>query len=254
MMRLRDRKNVQRMTIGLVACIAGALAAALKVSGCGWGYYSDHSVRFSGYREATEFARLPRLPDFSRLNQNRLFSWDEDVGDEEVNYEKREQRKKAIDELWCLAAAAEDRGDLVEERRTLREFLDVTRGLREEEWRSSKSLQARRNSAFDILDALTAIDKGSPHQVVEDYLLARSAYDASRSPEEISKKLSSCRGDQNLQDNAAYLEAAVFYRDGKSIGVDSFAEVARRYPRSEKREAALFMSAIASMKASKGSG
>ncbi len=88
MMRLRDRKNVQRMTIGLVACIAGALAAALKVSGCGWGYYTDHSVRFSGYREATEFARLPRLPDFSRLNQNRLFSWDEDVGDEEVNYEK----------------------------------------------------------------------------------------------------------------------------------------------------------------------
>ena len=254
MMRLRDRKQSQRMTIGLVACIAAALGAALKVSGCGWGYYSDHSVRFNGYRKATEFARLPRLPDFSRMNQNRLFSWDEDVGDEEENYEERQQRIKEIDARWESAATAELNGDLVEERKKLREYVDVTQGLREEEWGSPKSLQARRNSAFDKLDALTALDKGSPLQAVQDYMRARSAYDESRPPEDVSKRLSSCRIDQNLQGNAAYLEAAVFYRDSKSIGVDSFIEVARRYPRSEKREAALFMSAIVSMKASKSSG
>lgn len=253
MMRLRDKNRLVRITIGLLACIAAALAAALKVSGCGWGYYTDHSVRFNGYRNATDFARLPRLPNFSRMNQNRLFSWNEEVGLDEETYDEHEQRQKEIDARWDAAANAELNGGVVEERKKLHEYLDLTRGLRAD-WGSPKDLQARRNSAFDKLDALTALDKGSPPHVVSAYLRARSAYDESRPPEDVSKGLLSCRSDQNLQDNAAYLEAAVFYRDGKSIGVNSFADVATRYRRSEKREAALFMSAIASMKASGSSG
>jgi TolA-binding protein len=250
-MKMRCRRRATTRTIVLLAGIAGALAAALNVSGCGWDYYTDHSVRFNGYRKATEFARLPRLPEFSRMHQDRFFSWDDDVGHTEESYDESEQKQKEIDARWEAAASAELNGDRVKERMNLREYLDLTSGLGEEVWGISNNLQTRRNSAFDKLDALTALDKGSPHQVVQDYLLARSAYDESRPPEEISKKLSSCRGDQNLRDNAAYLEAAVVYRDGKKIGVDSFAEVARRYPESEKREAALFMAAVVSMKASK---
>ena len=253
-MILHDRTRALRLTIGILACIAAALAAALKVSGCGWGYYTDHSVRFNGYRKATEFARLPRLPDFSRRNQNKLFSWGEVDTDEEERYEERELRTKTIDALWDTAAEIDGNGDLVEERKKLREYLDLTQGHREEEWGGPKDLQARRNSAFDKLDALTALDKGTPRHVVSAYLRARSAYDEKLSPEDVAKCLSFCRSDQNLQDNAAYLEAAVFYRDGKSIGVDFFAEVARRYRGSEKREAALFMSAVASMKSSISSG
>ena len=255
MMRWRNKQRVQRMTIGLLVSVAAALAAALKVSGCGWGYYTDHSVRFNGYRNASGFARLPRLPNFSRLNQNRLFSWDGDVGLDEESYDETLQREKEIDGVWDAAAEIEGNGDPVEERKKLREYLDLTHGHRQEEWGGGpKDLQARRNSAFDKLDALTALDHGSPRHVVSAYLRARSAYDERRPSEDVSKCLSFCRNDQNLRDNAAYLEAAVFYRHGISIGVDSFSEVARRYPRSEKREAALFMSAIDSMKSSRSAG
>ena len=254
MIGLRDKRKNLRMTIGLLAGIAAALAAALKVSGCGWGYYTDHSVRFNGYRNATEFARLPRLPDFSRLNQNRLFSWDEDVGYVEENYVERERRKDEIDALWDSAEEFQGNGDLVEERKKLGEYINVTNGLSQVDWGGPKDLQARRNSAFDKLDALTALDQGSPRQVVAAYLRARSFYDEKQPPEDVSKSLSFCHTDRNLQDNVAYLEAALFYRDGRSIGVESFAEVARRYPKSEKREASLFMSAVDLMKSSRSSG
>jgi outer membrane protein assembly factor BamD (BamD/ComL family) len=239
------------MTIGLVAGIVAALVAALKASGCGWDYYTDHSVRFNGYRNATDFARLPRLPDFSSLNQNRLFAWDDDVGYVEENYVKREKRREEIDALWDSAAEFEGNGGLVEERQKLREYIDATNGLRQDAWGGPKDLQARRNSAFDKLDALTALDHGSPSHVVSNYLRARFFYDEKLPVEDLKKSLSFCRTDRNLHDNVAYLEAALFYRDGVGIGVESFAEVARRYPNSEKREALLFMSAVDMMKSSR---
>ena len=97
MMRLRDRKRVQRMTIGLVACIAAALAAALKVSGCGWNVGSDHSVRFNPYRTEKEFGRLPPLPKYASEDQKRLFSWDREVGPD--SYSESQTKTEQISRL-----------------------------------------------------------------------------------------------------------------------------------------------------------
>lgn len=252
MVKLLANKRILKLALGLPFGIAAGLAVAVNVSGCGWGYYTVHSVRFNGYLTPTRFGQLPRLPNFSRLNENRLFSWEKDIEGYDARYDESEKRENEIDALWDAAAAAELNGQVVAARKHLRQYLDVTRGLVKEDWPGPKDIQSRRNAAFDKVDALTSLEQGSPHQVIQDYLRARSAYDENRSPEEVIKGLITCRSDRNLKDNAAYLEAAVLYRD-KNLSAEAFADVAKRYPRSEKREAALFMSAIASMRASRSS-
>ena len=239
-----NRGLIISLTIGV------ALAAALKIKGCGWDYYTDHSVRFNGYRAANEFFRMPRFPNFSRMKQEKLFSWDEEVGYIGETYEEYEKKVKGIDLTWNASLEAEKAGDVSEVGKQLRKYLEMTKGMREDRWSGPKELQARRNSALDKLDALTAYDLGSSGETITDYLRARTAYDNRQSPEEISHLLTSCRADRNLKDNAAYLSAAVFYRDGKNIGVHCFADVVAEFPKSEKRESALYMSAIVSMKAS----
>jgi hypothetical protein len=42
---------------------------------------------------------------------------------------------------------------------------------------SDSEVQANRNSAFDRLDALAALDRAAPHHAINDYLAARAAYD-----------------------------------------------------------------------------
>ncbi len=57
--------------------------------------------------------------------------------------------------------------------------------------------------------------------------------------------------DLNLKDNVAYLRAAELYRQDKfDESAKVFATMSRLYPHSEKREAALFMAALATMKTS----
>ena len=242
---LLNRGLIISLTIGV------ALAAALKIKGCGWDYYTDHSVRFNGYRTANEFFRMPRFPNFSRMKQEKLFSWgDEEVGYMEGRYEEYEKTIKEIDLTWNATLEPQKAGDVSKVQKELRRFFDLTKDIREDRWSGPKDLQARRNSAVDKLDALTAFDQGSSEQTVVDYLRARTAYDSRQSSEEVSRLLSTCRVDRNLRDNAAYLAAAVYYRDGKNIGVHCFADVVAQFPKSEKRESALYMSAIVSMKAS----
>jgi TolA-binding protein len=54
-----------------------------------------------------------------------------------------------------------------------------------------------------------------------------------------------------LEDNVAYLRAAVLYRSGESdAAAEAFAQLASRYPRSEKREAALYMRGVVLMRRS----
>lgn len=246
-MKTSNNKSTPRILVLISACVIGGAAA---VSGCGWDYYTDHSVRFNGYRNASEFSRLPRLATFSRLRPNKLFSWGEDVGSEEDIYERHNLNDKKIDECWQAAIDAAVTGDLHTAHEEYERFLDQTRPMLDVRWGAIKDLQKRRNTAFDILDALTALEQGTPAYLIQSYCSARLTFhDRPTATDDIDRKLAPCRNDKSLKDNAAYLEAAVFFQTGKSIGTNSFAEVAVRFPRSEKREAALFMSGVSHMKA-----
>ncbi|HLF85140.1 MAG TPA: hypothetical protein VI837_13275 [Blastocatellia bacterium] len=243
-MRLRNRKRAQRIAIGLLACIAAALAAALRVNGCGWDVGTDHSVRFNPYRTDKEFGRLPPLPKYPSENQKKLFSWDHDD-----SYQDAEKRVERIDNLWERASEAEGDARLGDTRRLLAEYLDRTQLQRYARWDSPKDVQKRRNAAIDKLDALSELDHGASEPAARAYLAARSAYDAGGQPDEVLKRLEEVRSDKRLRDNADYLEAAL-RRHGDAQAAGEFERVAARYRRSEKREAALFMSALLTMKSS----
>jgi outer membrane protein assembly factor BamD (BamD/ComL family) len=63
-----------------------------------------------------------------------------------------------------------------------------------------------------------------------------------------SEQFGAAKRDRNLADNFAYLNAATLYRTGQPPGAAAaFRELAARHPRSEKREAALFMAARSEM-------
>lgn len=223
----------------------------LRADGCGWDYSTDHSVRFN-IRDESEFARLPEIPADLQTDPDRMFSWGEDMEpsyDEE--YEEATRLEKQIAGAWAAALAAQAAGDLQGLGAQLREYLELTRGVRET---LDKQLQEHRNWATDKLDALSALAEGSPRAAVISYLQARTLFDSGLSPQEVKLALAACKTDPNLRDNAAYLEAAVFYQTRVNIGYVSFADVARDFPKSEKRETALLMSALTLLKEEKNSG
>src|SRR5262249_23597046 len=223
----------------------------LRADGCGWDYSTDHSVRFN-IRDESEFARLPEIPADLQTDPDRMFSWGEDMApsyDEE--YEEATRLEKQIAGAWAAARAAQAAGDLQGLGAQLREYLELTRGVRET---LDKQLQEHRNWATDKLDALSALAEGSPRAAVISYLQARTLFDSGLSPQEVKLALAACKTDPNLRDNAAYLEAAVFYQTRVNIGYVSFADVARDFPKSEKRETALLMSALTLLKEEKNSG
>jgi hypothetical protein len=232
------------------------LAIAATVLACGWDVGSDHSVRFNPYRTEKEFGRLPPLPKYASEDQKKLFAWDRDDG-----YDGAQKRAEQIDKLWDTASEAEVEGRLGDTRQLLQEYLDRTDAQRYARWYSPKDLQKRRNIAIDKLDALAELDHGASESGVGLYLAARSAYDASGRPDAIRKQLDEVRSDKRLRDNAAYLAAAMYahgdypeatrYAHDSSQAAKEFAQLAARYPRSEKREAALYMTALLSMKSSK---
>jgi TolA-binding protein len=243
-MKWRDFKRVQKLMIGLLICITAALAAALTVSGCGWNAGSDHSVRFNPYRTEKEFGRLPPLPKYASADQNKLFSWELDV-----DYQGVEKRAEQTDQLWDRAVEAERDGRLGDTRRLLADYLDITRAQRYARWTSPKDVQNRRNIATDKLDALGEMARGVSPSAVKAYLAARLCYDSTRQPVVVRKHLESARADKRLRDNADYLEAAL--RQGDIRAAAEFEQVAAKYPRSEKREASLFMAAVLKMKSSR---
>jgi outer membrane protein assembly factor BamD (BamD/ComL family) len=246
-------------------------AVALKVHGCGWSYYTEHSVRFHAYGNLAAFCRLPSLPHRPD-KRNGLFVWREEFYDPEdpEGATPDDIARKRVESLWTESLAAERSGALSRARDHLTKFLEQTRRFRGDDWRAPDNLQHHRNSARDKVDAMTALDHGSSAERVGNYLRARSAFDQIIEPppeassfygnkaapavdkqslrQQVLAGLAACRGDRNLDDNVAYLEAAFYYMLDELIDARSFDEVVRRYPASEKREAALFMSAVASMK------
>jgi len=227
----------------LMLIVLALITAAVTVFGCAWSGTS-HSVRFNDYQTEREMGRLPPLPTMANgMNQARA-GWDESDERYYETYEEIEAQEKKIDDLWSRAESAEKDGNLRLAHSLLNEFLKGTAGPRE--------ISDRRNSAFDRLDAFTALDQGSSESAVKAYLDARRIHDAAKAEAEpVDPLLGEASRDRNLADNFAYLQAADLYkRDKFAEAAQAFAAVAQRYPRSEKREAALLMTAIATMKTS----
>jgi TolA-binding protein len=250
-----------------------ALCAGLAL-GCGWGGF-DNSVRF-GYGETDRGrSQLPPLPPDVRGAKRTAES-------DKAESVTSKQRAVEVDKLWDDACEATSIGELAKARKLLGEYVERTSVAvcGGGSWHEPSDCQARRNSAFDRLDALASLERGSTPARVRAYLEARGAYDAwlagvtlSQSEEhpfpwnkptaeqqentahkieerrtgmlawdvEVEPKLKWIESDPNLADNAAYLRAAGVYRAGQAgDALKAFESVAARYPNSEKREAALY--------------
>jgi TolA-binding protein len=248
-MRIRERVSAA-FIFKLLLC---TLAATATVIACGWIGAGEQSVRFNSYRTEREMGRLPPLPTLANglteLSAQWMTEpeWDDPVSD----YGVAQRREKETDELWERADAASTAGEFALARSLLREYLART-NLQRDAWFAPVNCLQRRNSAVDQLDALAAYDKGASLPDVQAYLEARRAYDSEKSGEEINHALDAVRAGAQLADNVAYLRAATSANrqsDYASAAL-AFKELAARYPQSEKREAALFMSAVATMKTS----
>jgi len=233
----------------LITIVLFLIAAVATAIGCGWPGTS-HSVRFNGYQTEREMGRLPPLPTMANgLNEGRAY-WDfnEEPGPGD---DSQQDPAKEVDALWDRAEAAEKDGNLRLDRELLNDYLKRTDAAREG-WKGYASRQERRNSATDRLDAMTALDHGSSTSVVMAYLNARRLHDVDKPvTEEVTHALELIPMDLNLKDNVAYLRAAELYRLNElEASAKAFSTMARLNPRSEKREAALFMAAVATMKTS----
>ena len=233
------------ITIGL-----SLIAAVVTAIGCSWPGTS-HSVRFNAYQTEREMGRLPPLPTMANgMNEARAY-WDideEPVDDDSVYVD----HAKEVDGLWDRAEAAEKDGKLRLDRELLSDYLKRTETARDS-WTSYTSRQGRRNSARDRLDAMTALDHGSSAFAVKAYLNARRLHDADKPiAEDVTHALGLVPADLDLKDNTAYLRAAELYRQSNfDESAKAFATMARLYPHAEKREAALFMAGLATMKTSR---
>ncbi|MGB7926184.1 MAG: outer membrane protein assembly factor BamD [Pyrinomonadaceae bacterium] len=235
----------------IVICV---LAAAATAIGCGW-FAPENSIRFNGFKNERQMGRLPPLPTLANgkteLSQYQSYESGTAADGDETDYETTKRRTAEADALWEQAETAETSGELGRARELLREYLERTSVARDPQFYPADR-QLRRNSAIDRLDALSALDKGARASAVQSYLNARRIYDAQESPlEGMERFLDAISTDEHLRDNAAYLRAAVLYRDEQQEdAVRDFKALASRYPRSEKREAALYMAALSTMKMS----
>jgi TolA-binding protein len=237
---MRHTKKMSPVAMFSLAAFS-LVVAAIAVFGCAWPGTS-HSVRFNGYQSEREMGRLPPLPNMANgLNTGRAY-WNgyEDSEDSYDDYSSSEDGSKKLDDLWERAQEAEKSGNLHLVRDLLVQYLKDGVG------------PLRRNSATDRLDALNAIDHGASTTAVTAYLEARHCHDEEKRENcDVEKMLEAAARDRNLKDNVAYLKAAESYQqENFAEAAAAFKSVAERFPGSEKREAALFMTAVAMMKTS----
>ncbi len=240
-------------TLSLFLFVIGIAVAGVRVFGCGWPG-TDESVRFNSFRTPREMGRLPPLPTMSNgLNEARA-AWVDayyDGSDSDSASSVDEQMAEHADHLWASALQAEQQGEIQESRQLLRQYLSQTKLGRMPYWVSLESRQHRRNSAIDRLDVIDSIDRNADLASLEGYLAARRAYDDKKPAPEIQAAIDAIPPEKDLRDNVAYLRAASLQREAKfEEAARAFDEISKLYQRSEKREAALLMSAIAHMKRS----
>ncbi|HEY0385245.1 MAG TPA: outer membrane protein assembly factor BamD [Pyrinomonadaceae bacterium] len=285
-LKLRLRRLRARVRASLLLRVAACVAiAAATVIGCGWPGTS-RSVRFDGYQTEQQMSRLPPLPTLAngKTDAQRYWGYEDEEGEDAESIASQKHAAE-IDALWEKAEAAEENGDLPLARNLLRDYLTRTSVGRDALY-GPEARQARRNSAIDRLDAMTALDRGARVSAVQSYLAARHAYDNRGAPDDetdtdksksgadkskagadekrsgddetkagpdqsISDALAAVSPDESLRDNVAYLRAALSYqREDYTDAAAAFTKLARQFPQSEKCEAALYMAALSTMKMS----
>jgi TolA-binding protein len=219
--------------------VLALITAAVTVFGCGW-EGTSHSVRFNAYQGEREMGRLPPLPKKANGVNETSTSWTAEYDYDYSDYSESPDQSKKIDAVWERAALAEQDGNLELDRDVLTEYLKLGESA------------ARRNSATDRLDALAELNHGATPYAVKAYLEARRIHDGVKpDAAEVDRLLEPIQSDRNLKDNVAYLRAAGEYQlKHFEEAAASFKDLSDRYPNSEKREAALFMTAVATMKTS----
>src|SRR5262245_46665941 len=266
-------RNSQRLysATPFALLLAGAVAGVTAI-GCGWSFINEHSVRFSAYSSA-DFTRLPPLPINANSRLEDMLRARSDGAEEE--YESQIKREKEMRELWSRAGEAEEKNDFAQARGLLREYLQSVSAEKDFLPLGAEGRQLRRNSAIDRLDALTALAQGVKRPTLKAYLAIRHDYDLmllwvtdardswyydfkgsetsgselAISHEDLRQKLDAIERHPALADNFAYLSAALLFREDKwDEAANAFTELAVRYPRSEKREAALLMAGRARIK------
>lgn len=273
----RTRRASRVSALGLFMFGVLFLLGAAVAAGCGW-FGTEHSVRFNRWHGERRFSRLPPLP-FDARERTRPDYRREDEEPEEQPSEDPEER---ADALWARAEEGAVQGNLAGLRKRLSEYLDLTgaNGCADF-YGSAGRCRGRRNSARDQLDALDSHARGASAGAVSAYLDARRAYDnwlsagddkeairlsppaedgvaeAVLNPaaalELFETALDAVPRDAWLDDNVAYLRAALLSGRGAwREAVEAFERLAARYPRSEKREAALFNAGLTWMRASRG--
>ena len=193
----------------------------------------------------------------TKIKELKNIGWGDESG-EGGEDDEASRFVKRIEKAWTEAGIAKSRGDLRGARKLLQEYVALTDNPRETAflWYGDQDVQQRRNSVVDQLDALGALDKGSSAAAVRKYVEARALYDTDPASDTLNAALDAIASDRNLRDNVAYLRAAILFRASHDaadyeIAAKSFDAFVRRYPKSEKREAAIFMAAVATMKQSK---
>jgi TolA-binding protein len=268
--RLRGNLSVFTQWLTFVRVLFSLMVIGGTVIGCGW-FGPAGSVRFNDFLKGHDFFRLPPLPKAINPATGKPVRWYDSISDadaDETAGEKTAGYETQVARAWREAAAAGQAGEWKKMRQRLRDYLKLTDG---------SGVSSDRNSAIDRLDALRSLDQGAGDAALRAWLAARKAYEQwdgtpdtdqavslnplpqpspaqtliRRQVADLRKLIAAASTDLHLKDNSDYLRAAVLYREGKlDEAAQAFNQLAVNYPHSEKREAALFMAAVLTMKQS----
>ncbi len=227
----------------LVLVVLSVLGASTALA-CGWSSWTDHSVRFNSERTGRGFYRLPPLPIRYDPSSKKEITASESVDENDWSEQVDEQESSQDDAnvLWESARRAAEQSNLKELESILTRFLEETRYIVGEQ-------QQNRNDAVDILDVLNESRNGASAEEVILYVNARLGISHSEpllSTEEETRQNALSRLTQRdrraLEDNWEYLRAAnLFNSDQKETALADFQDHSKRFPKSEKNEAVLYM-------------
>lgn len=246
----------RRKPVFAVRTLIVTAAVAATAIGCTWNLFTDHSVRFNAFRTGSDFYRLPPLPimyDGKTGKEISVQTQTDTVDPYEYEYPDTESKQSPGDKTWQEIQDAIQHSTLTNLPTLLEKFLDETKTA----MLSAEPDHARRNAAYDMLDALTALKQRSKVASVTAYLDARSALwvdtasGTSRTVDLEAEVIEQAAADRNLQDNVEYLRAALLvHREQTTEALQAFEEHLKKYPHSEKNDASMYMVAKLTMQSS----